>query len=308
MHYLVTGGAGFIGSHLVEALLASGNTVTIIDDLSSGSEDNLAAIQGAAFIDAKLQDYNLKKLEAIDGIFHLAAQVSVPLSIKDFKNSSINNIASSLNVLDHAKEKQTPVVYASSSAVYGNLPAGDDEQAQVHLKSPYAADKYCLEQYAKTCHELFQLPSMGMRFFNVYGPRQDPNNPYSGVISIFIKQFIEQRPITLFGGEQTRDFIFVKDIAKLLIKGMQRLHGKPCCEVTNIGTGHSISIQALAELLAKLFNTQLNAQYSPLPAGDPLHSTCISKHLTTLLEVTQKDFLPLKEGLRQTIEYITARA
>ena len=189
--WLVTGGAGFIGSHLVEDLISYNQKVVCIDDFSSGFEKNLKNNVFLDVVDNKVQNINFKNFGVkFKGIFHLAAQASAPKSIDDFFLSSSNNLTSSLKVMQIAKELKVPLVYASSSAVYGNLPIGNDGKSDFNILSPYAMDKITMENYANLAKKLFNTTSIGLRFFNVYGPRQDPSNPYSGVISKFIHNLI----------------------------------------------------------------------------------------------------------------------
>ena len=183
MNILVTGGAGFIGSHLCEYLVKQGHNITVVDDLSTGYKSNLSYVLDIIdFHEEKIEFFDFAKLSKIDSVVHLAAQVSVPVSIDDFGVSSTSNLSGTIKVIDFCKRKQLPFVYASSSAVYGNLDFGDDSGSLVNLLSPYAADKYVMELYAKVAHQLYQLSSIGLRFFNVYGPLQDPSSAYSGVI------------------------------------------------------------------------------------------------------------------------------
>ena len=182
MKYIVTGGAGFIGSHLCEALIKQNNKVIAIDDLSSGFKNNLLEDKRLNLIVDKVQDVDFKQFTDIVGIFHLAAQASVPISVEDFYLSSVNNLQSSLWVFELARKLNIPVVYASSSAIYGNLPIGDDILNKFEIISPYAQDKLTLEHYAQLCFNLYNVSSVGLRFFNVYGPKHDPKSPYSGVI------------------------------------------------------------------------------------------------------------------------------
>jgi UDP-glucose 4-epimerase len=172
MNILVTGGAGFIGSNLCDYLVDRKNHVTIIDDLSTGNISNLTYIfDNIIFYNEKIESFDFNKLQKIDAVVHLAAQPSVPISIENFGDSSSSNILGSIKVIDYCRSNLIPLIYASSSAVYGNLEIGDDQSSEVELLSPYATDKYAMELYAKTANELYQLSSIGLRFFNVYGPR-----------------------------------------------------------------------------------------------------------------------------------------
>ena len=165
MRYLITGGAGFIGSHLVEDLTKSKHEVIVEDNLSSGYIDNITEPKNCRIYTKRIQELDFQKFKYIDGIFHLAAQVSVPISITEFYTSCENNISRSLKVFDIARRLNIPVVYASSFAVYGNLPKGDDTSSSCDLESPYLVDKYSMEKYAEVAYKLYKLPSIGLRFF-----------------------------------------------------------------------------------------------------------------------------------------------
>jgi len=303
MKYLITGGAGFIGSHLIDTVLLKGDQVLCIDDLSSGLISNLSNAADIEFINKKVQDLEFNDISEIDGIFHLAAQTSVPLSISDFYESSSNNMLCTFKVFDWAKKDNIPVVYASSSAVYGNLPLGDDSNEIYDILSPYAQDKLSMEHYAKMAFKVFGIKSIGMRFFNVYGPRQNPSDPYSGVISIFIDRLLKRLPVTLNGGYQTRDFVFVEDIIKVLIKTMDILHYKETCEAINIGTGKSITIDKLLSELIKITGVNPEIIKVELPPGDPERSEGTYHKLKDLLGISNSEFKTINMGLRETVNY-----
>ncbi len=303
MRYLVTGGAGFVGSNLAEQLIKEGHEIIIVDDLSSGFLKNLPGDLNFHFIKARIQDINIEKFKNIEGIFHLAAQASVPVSIDNFYSSSINNLASSIYVFEIAKTLNIPVVYASSSAIYGNLPIGDDEKNEFDILSPYALDKLSIEEYAHLCFRLYNVSSVGIRFFNVYGPKQDPKNPYSGVISIFIDSFIHKKPVVINGGYQTRDFIYIKDIVNFLIKSMQRAMLYKQYEFFNAGTGVEITINDLFKKLVDIFNFKPKIIRESLPKGDPVRSSGTYKKLTKLLNINPEDFTKIAIGLNETVNY-----
>ena len=304
MRLLVTGGAGFIGSHLCGLLLDQGHDLLVIDDLSAGDLGNLSHSPRLAFHQGRVQDLNENRLGVIHGIFHLAAQAAVPVSVSRFYESSLNNIQSSLKVLDWACSRGVPLVYATSSAVYGDLPNGDDRCDHVDLLSPYAVDKYSLERYAGMMHGLNGLGSIGFRLFNVYGPGQDSRNPYAGVISIFIDRLLQGEPVTVYGGYQTRDFIFVGDVTRILQSAMSHLMENNCQHIFNLGTGISVSIDDLLSQLAALVGTTPTVSYEPLPPGDPAASGGSTDHLAETLSLDLGALTSLPEGLAQTLSRV----
>lgn len=303
MKYLVTGGAGFIGSHLCEALIEKENEVVTVDDLSAGYESNLVHNNNLRLIVEKIQSVSEEQLEGIDGIFHLAAQASVPVSIEEFYSSTNNNLQSSVRVFDLARKRNIPVVYASSSAIYGNLPVGDDRIEKYEILSPYAQDKLTMEHYARLCHNLYGISSVGLRFFNVYGPRQDPKSPYSGVISIFMDRFMNKKEVIINGGYQTRDFIYVKDIVHTILTAMHLLMNEKKCMFLNVGTGISVTINELYEKMVSIFNYRPEIEYRPLDKADPERSDGIFERLREELMVNFKAFTKLQQGLHETVNY-----
>ena len=301
--YLVTGGAGFIGSHVVEKLIDQGYEVLIIDDFTSGSMLNIPKSKKIRIINKKIEDVNFKEIMKANGIFHLAAQASVPISINDFYNSSQNNLVGTLKVFEWAKNYKIPIVYASSSAIYGNLPIGDDSKKDYDILSPYAQDKLTMEDYALLLFKLYGINSLGLRFFNVYGPRQDPTNPYSGVISIFIDRILKSEPVLINGGYQTRDFIYISDITDVLIKSMKVLHKKNMCDFFNVGTGVSVSIDNLFLTLTKITKTNPKIIRKNLSKSDPEKSSGTYKKIKNILDVDIKIFNSLEPGLLSTYKY-----
>ena len=301
MKYLVTGGAGFIGSHLADELLDSGHDVLVIDDLSAGDPENLRVDGRRRLLARRVQDTEIGLDEGIDGVFHLAAQSSVPLSVKDFFNSSANNVLSTLKVFDWARELGVPVVYASSSAIYGELSEGDDTSDTTHLISPYAVDKLTMEQYAAVAWELYGVPSVGLRFFNVYGPRQDPNSPYSGVISVFIKRVKGDDVVTVNGGYQTRDFIYVDDAVRIAAKAMSMLAATPVCERVNVCTGRATTISALLDAIVDIIGKKPRVENRELPPGDPAKSSGTWDKMCEMFSIPLSDFTRLERGLGETI-------
>jgi len=306
MKILITGGAGFIGSNLVEFLLNKNCTIILIDDLSSGKLSNINPfLDKVTFINKKVELTDLYSFKGIEAVIHLAAQVSVPVSIKDFKKSSYSNLSCSINVIDFCSSKRIPLIYASSSALYGGLEYGNDESPSVDLLSPYAVDKYALEQYAKMAYKLHNLSSIGLRFFNVYGPNQDPRSPYSGVISIFIGRLLKNQSIKVNGGHQTRDFIFVGDIVNSIYRSLKVSLNSRVCESVNVLTGNSITIHKLAEILMKLTKTNVEIIYQEMSIGDPIQSTGSTKKMINFLGLSLEDQVKLDIGLQNTIKQIS---
>jgi len=273
--YVVTGGAGFIGSHLCEALLARGDHVRVLDDLSTGKRENLAA--AVELIEGDIADAAAvrRAVEGVAGCFHLAAIASVERGITDWLGTHRANLAGAITLFDTVRQMtgMVPVVYASSAAVYGDaasLPI--TEITECRPLSAYGADKYACELHARVASHVHGVPTVGLRFFNVYGPRQDPRSPYSGVISIFCERIRRAAPIDVYGdGGQTRDFVYVADVVTALLAAMQlRPTDAP---VFNVCTGNAASVLDLAHLIAEAAGTTLDARHRPPRAGEIRHST-----------------------------------
>jgi UDP-glucose 4-epimerase len=273
--YLVTGGCGFIGSHLCEALIERGHHLRILDDLSTGSLDNVPA--SAEILRGSVADPELvnEAMKGVAGCFHLAAVASVERSTNDWFGVHRTNLSGTIAVFDAARQggrHPIPVVYASSAAVYGDckqLPIRENALAQP--RSPYGADKYGCELHGRVAFAVYGVPTIGLRFFNVYGPRQHPASPYSGVISIFCDRLLRHQPIDIFGdGSQTRDFIFVGDVAATLIAAMERAQER--CEVLNVCTGRRTSVLELARLVGELCGCEPQIRFQTHRAGEISHS------------------------------------
>lgn len=295
----MTGGAGFIGSHLVDRLLAHGLKVRVLDDLSSGKRENLALQNpDLEFIEGSIEDVALVKTacEDIGAVVHLAALVSVPVSIEQPDRSAAINVSGFLNLLNQLRSQNFKgrFLYASSSAVYGEglERAVTEQDAPGHLLSPYAVDKYTNELYAGLYAELYGLSTLGFRFFNVYGPRQDPGSDYSGVISIFMDRAFEGNAICVHGdGEQVRDFVYVEDVAKVLHAGLESRQSG----VLNIGTGAATSIKQLALLVQQIQQSSGAIEHAPARAGDIRYSCADTGNLEQALKLMPK--VTLQEGL-----------
>ncbi len=300
---LVTGGAGFIGSHLTEELVAQGHSVTIYDNLSSGKRDNLTAVQGKiTFIEGDIRDLDALKQACAgnDYIFHLAAIASVPYSVEHPHETHDVNSTGTLNVLlaaRHANAKR--VIYSSTAAVYGDEPTlPKTEESALSLLSPYALTKLTGEQYVLLFNHLYGIKGIALRYFNVYGPRQDPASPYSGVITKFVDALKQHNQPTIFGdGNQTRDFVFVKDVVNANIAAMTTpTTGKPF----NIATGIQTTINELFAHLKDLLDSTLEPTYAPARTGDIIHSYADITKAQQHLNYTPKT--SFKDGLRQTID------
>lgn len=307
--YAVTGGAGFIGSALVRGLLARGDgQVRVIDNLLTGSEANLLDVCSRIEWDrSDIRDASAMG-RAISGahvVFHLAAIPSVPRSIKDPIPSHEVNIDGTFNVFRACVDaKVQRVVYAASSSAYGDTDVLPKVETMLPCpKSPYAAQKLMGEYYASVFHSCFGLETVALRFFNVYGERQDPSSPYSGVLSLFMKALIEHRPPTIFGdGEQTRDFTYVEDVAALCMNAAnaRNVAGK----VYNAGNGHRYSLNYVWELLQKIEGVQIPANYGPPREGDVRDSQADTT--AARRDLGHDPQYSFEEGLRRTFAWYKA--
>jgi UDP-glucose 4-epimerase len=303
--YLVTGGCGFIGSHLCLALRARGDQVRVLDDFSTGTPANLAP--GATLIEGDVGDRDMLRatLTGVDGCFHLAAIASVERGVREWSATHRVNLSATVALLEAASRLgPVPVVYASSAAVYGDLTTLPlQETAAVRPLSAYGVDKLGCEQHARAGGVVHGLPTLGLRFFNVFGPRQDPRSPYSGVISIFCDRLARGEPIDVFGdGEQTRDFIFVGDVVAGLLAAMGR--ASPAAPVFNLCSGRPVSVLALATAVAELCGTRLEIRYRPPRSGEIRHS--VGDPQRARLALGCGDPVGLREGLAATIAWLRA--
>ncbi len=304
--FLVTGGAGFIGSHLCDALLARGDTVRVLDDLSTGHRANLPPGVELIVGDIADPDTALQAAEGVEGCFHLAAIASVERGVNDWLGTHRANLTGAISIFDAVRRHGTkaPVVYASSAAVYGDcqtIPIR--ETAERRPLSAYGADKYGCELHARTASHVHGIPTVGLRFFNVYGPRQDPKSPYSGVISIFCERIRAGSPVTVYGdGAQTRDFIHVADVVAALLAGMRL---RPAdAPVFNVCTGHATSVMALAQVIGELAKKNLNLSHLPPRAGEIRHSLGDRSEARRALHLGEPAIL--KDGLATVLEWLNA--
>ncbi len=303
--FVVTGGAGFIGSHLVDALRADGHVVRVLDDLSTGKRENLPKdidLRVGDIVDTLL----LRRIMAgADGCFHLAAIASVARANEDWLGTHRTNQSGTIAVLEAARNAgHVPVVYASSAAIYGDHgPIRLHEALLPRPMSAYGADKLGSELHARVASIVHATSSIGMRFFNVFGPRQDPRSPYSGVISIFAERVLNRRTITINGdGMQTRDFVYVGDVVAHLRAAMTRISDRvdPVAEVFNVCTGFSTSILGLAETLGEIAGWVPAVTFAPLRAGDIRASLGNPAAARAALKVNAP--LPLADGLERLLE------
>lgn len=301
--FLVTGGCGFIGSHLVELLLQEGHGVRVLDDLSTGKRENLPPRVELVVGDVADRDAVQASLVGMDGCFHLAAVASVERCRHDWLGTHRTNQTGAITVLDCARatpdHRAIPVVYASSAAVYGDGPAmALHEDLPLVPLSVYGADKLGCELHARVASSLFGVTTVGLRFFNVFGPRQDPKSPYSGVISIFCDRLRQGLPITIFGsGQQLRDFVYVGDVAQALWAAMATPLPAGC--VLNVCTGVPTSIVALANTIAGLLSTRPTLEYAPARPGDIALS--VGDPLRTAERLHFRAATPLAVGLAETL-------
>jgi len=300
---LITGGAGFIGSHTADLLLEQNIAVRVLDNLSSGFRHNLPAEHELLeFVEGDICDADAVD-QCMDGVshcLHLAAQVSVVNSLEDPAFSAQQNILGFVNVINGAKKhKLDRLVYASSAAIYGEpsvLPL--TEEVPMKQLSPYGLEKAVNEQYADLFNELYQLPSQGQRFFNVYGPRQDPKSPYAGVIALFVDKIVDKQSVTVFGdGENTRDFIYIGDVARANVASLKADYHGAC----NIATGKKTSLLDLINTLSELANFKPDINFEPPREGDIVHSLASPERMNSKLGVVADT--TLKQGLEKLLAY-----
>ncbi|PCI38062.1 MAG: epimerase [Rhodospirillaceae bacterium] len=306
--YLVTGGCGFIGSHLVDALLERGHAVRVLDNLSTGKRANLNACAEVIIGDVGDEKTVRLAMKDMDGCFHLAAVASVRQSIEDWTGTHITNLTGAINVFNEARccnnGNAVSVVYASSAAVYGdNADMPLAENAATRPLTAYGADKLGCEQHARVAGLIHQVPTMGFRFFNVYGPRQDSQSPYSGVISIFAANVLAGQSVTVFGdGQQIRDFTYVSDVVMFLLKGMEQ--ATLAAPVFNVCTGTGTNIIQIAKSLASVNGTDVDLAMKPVRTGDIRVS--LGNPDQALQSLGLKASVSLGSGLRETLRFLKA--
>jgi nucleoside-diphosphate-sugar epimerase len=302
--YLVTGGAGFIGSHLTEELVRRGHRVRVADNLSTGKRRNLDHIPGVEFVEGDLADiaFATRVAQGMDFVLHQAAIPSVPRSVKDPITSNRSNIDATLNILVAARDAGVKrLVFAGSSSEYGNTPTlPKREDMPPSPLSPYALQKVMGTEYCRMFTRLYGFETVVIRYFNVFGPRQDPSSPYSGVISVFATALIEGRQPTIYGdGEQTRDFTYVANV----VDGVLRACTAPNAagEAINVACGTRISLNELLRVMNGIVGTALQPIYKDERAGDVKDSQADISKANELLGYTPS--VSLEEGLRHTLEW-----
>jgi nucleoside-diphosphate-sugar epimerase len=308
--YLITGGAGFIGSHLVQRLVCAGARVRVVDNLCTGKIERLAAVRGKIdFVEADLADPQVcdRVVEGAAYVLHQAAIPSVQRSIRDPLASHRANVTATLNLLESCRKNAVRrVVYAASSSAYGNtavLPKQEDMAA--NPLSPYALQKFVGERYARMYHDLFGLETVSLRYFNVFGPSQDPHSEYSAVIPKFIDKLQRGEVLTIFGdGEQSRDFTFVDNVveANILALSASGAAGKLC----NIGCGTRVSLNQLVGLLETALGRKAKIEYLPERPGDVRDSLADISAAKNIMGYVPR--VSIEEGLRQTIDWFRAQA
>ncbi len=305
MRALVTGGAGFIGSHIVEELLQMGASVRVLDNFSTGKRENLDALKGALEIqEGDLRDTDTVKAAVInmDLVFHLAAFVSVPQSMLEPENCFSINVAGTATLLEAARQAGVrKVVLSSSTAVYGNTTIfPTDEETPLNPLSPYALSKQVNELYARLYTHTFNLPVVALRYFNVYGPRQNPDSAYAAAISIFTRRLVNAEPITIYGdGRQSRDFIFVKDVVRA---NLQASESEAAGEAYNICTGHETSLLDLLEELSEISDHQPEVRFEAPRPGDIYRSQGNPEKAAK--DMGFRAGVSLAEGLAQTVDWM----
>ena len=301
--YLVTGGAGFIGSHIAAELLARGDQVRILDNFSTGRRENLHAVQGAEVVEGDVRSYHVVR-EAVDGcecVLHQAALPSVPRSVKDPITSNEVNVVGTLNVLNAARDAGVRrLVYASSSSIYGQNPELPKREGMMPQPiSPYAVSKLAGEHYCRAFFELYRFETVMLRYFNVFGPRQDPESQYSAVIPKFTHRLLRgERPLVTGDGSQTRDFTYVANVVQANLAACTA--GSAAGRVFNIAAGHRVSLLDMLAALERIIGCAVEPEYIPSRVGDVPHSYAdISAAREALGYVPRVGF---EDGLRLTVE------
>jgi nucleoside-diphosphate-sugar epimerase len=307
VHYLVTGGAGFIGSHLSEALVRHGHRVRVADSLVTGKRSNLDHVPEVEFLEGDLADLEFAR-RAVDGcdfVLHQAAIPSVPRSVTDPITSNRANVDATLNVLVAARDAGVRrLVFAGSSSAYGDTPTlPKHEDMPVNPLSPYALQKVVGEQYLRLFTRLYGLETVSIRYFNVFGPRQDPSSPYSGVISVFATALLENRSPCIYGdGEQTRDFTYVANVVDGVLRACEAPNANG--QIINVATGGRISLNKLFETMRALVAADVQPTYVEPRAGDVRDSQADIRRAREILGY--EPLVSFEDGLRTTLDWYRA--
>ena len=298
MKALVTGGAGFIGSHIVDRLLDDGHEVVVLDDFSTGHRSNLPESSSLLIVEGDISNVSTvnKCMKGIDWVFHKAAVASVPKTVNDPVGSSAVNYQGTLHLLEAARNNGVKrFVFASSAALYGDEPTLPKVETMCPVTlSPYAVDKLASESACGMYTKLYGLETVCLRYFNVYGPKQDPSSPYSGVISIFTDKLKKKEVPTIFGdGEQTRDFVFVSDVVEANMKAVTT---KECAgQYYNIATGNKITLNQLLNILSEIYDVDFNVTYDEVRKGDIKESYAVIEKARSVLQWNPS--VELRQGL-----------
>ena len=308
--YLVTGGAGFIGSHIAETLVGRGDAVRVLDDLSTGKIENLAVIAGKfEFLEGDIRDLETcrRAVEGVQAVFHQAALASVVRSVADPLLNNAINVTGTLNMLVAARDAGVrSFVLASSSAVYGDDPATPKvEGREGKPLSPYGVSKLVDEKYAQVFRALHGMHAVALRYFNVFGPRQDPTSEYSAVIPLFITRMLKGERPTIYGdGEQSRDFIFVGDVVRANIAAAAS--ASAAGEAINVACGVGTTVNGLLDALNDALGTRIAAVHAPPRPGDILHSTADITKARRLMGYAPG--LSFADGLKETVAWYRQRS
>ncbi len=303
--YLVTGGAGFIGSHIAEALVKRGDRVRVIDNLMTGKRENMAHLTGKLeFIEADIRDAAATRqaMEGVSIVFHEAAVPSVPRSVAEPQLNHEANVNGTFNVLMAARDAGVKrVVFAASSSAYGDTEVLPKVETMMpNPLSPYAAAKLVGELYCQTFTRVYGLETVALRYFNVFGPRQDPTSPYSGVISKFVTALLNNEAPTIFGdGEQSRDFTYIANVVDANLRAAEA--PEAIGQVMNLGIGQRITLNQLFDELQKIIGTNLKPNYAETRAGDVRHSLADITRAESLLGY--RPLVGLAEGLKYTVDW-----
>jgi nucleoside-diphosphate-sugar epimerase len=308
---LITGGAGFIGSNLTEALLQRGHVVRVLDDFSTGKRENLIfekAYPSLEIIEGDLRDLRScqKAVQGMEYVFHQGALPSVQRSVEDPGASNAVNVGGTLNILLAAREKGVKrVMYAASSSIYGDTPTlPKHEEMPPNPLSPYALQKYIGEEYCRLFYQLYGLETISLRYFNVFGPKQDPNSLYSAVIPKFIDALVQGRAPMIFGdGEQSRDFTYIENVvqANLLAMSAEHVHG----EAINIACGKRISLNQLLDVLKEILESKQSPNYQDPRKGDVKHSLADIRKGKEIINYEPK--VGIETGLKKTVDFFKDR-